>query len=154
MSNLRERAGRPGDVVRLPELGHIRPKPGHDLVCVFLGACRLEDEPDAAAYLQGIGFTRSHAFEVTLHWMNGPQLTHSSRHVFLADTPREALESAVRFAGAMRETETVCDLAGMSLCLMRLGRIGPDGRPNNGRGQAFARWSADSGRSLESLLQS
>jgi len=141
----------PGDVVRLPELslpaGTCRPKEGHDLVLLFLGACRLEDQPDAAAFLRGLGFQRSHVFEVTLYW----SLCTTSL-AFMADSPREAAVSAVRLTRFMEgRQDDGRELEGLSLCLSRLGPIGPEGKPYNGRGQTFLRWSASSGTTLDEL---
>lgn len=139
--------GRQGDVVRVQQLGGIRPRDGHDLVALFLGACRREDTPDAAAYLRQIGFARVHVFEVSLYWDR-----HAQRLCFTADGPREAVTAAVRFARRMEaEASSSGRLLGLSLCLSRLGPIGEDGAPHNGRGQPFARWHADSGVPMESL---
>jgi hypothetical protein len=139
--------GRQGDVVRVPQLGHIAPKEGHDLVALFLGACRLADEPDVPTYLKQLGFQRTHCFEVTLSWPYSV-----SRHVFTADSPLEAVEAAVRFA-LMLETDREEELQGLSLCLTRLGPIGADGKPYNGRGQSFARWSIASSTPVTILLE-
>jgi hypothetical protein len=139
--------GRQGDVVRVPRLGDIAPKEGHDLVVLFLGACRLEDEPDVPVYLRQLGFQRTHCFEVTLSW---PYST--DRHVFTAESPQEAVEGAVRLA-LMMETDREEALQGLSLCLMRLGPVAPDGKPHNGRGQSFARWSIVTNEPVTILLE-
>lgn len=140
---------RPGEVLRLDRLGPIVPDEGHDVVALFLGACRKEDEPDAAAYLRQIGFARTHCFELALHHDKA-----LNRWTFTADSPRDALESAVRFARWF-ETDGPAygPLRGLTLCLVRLGPIGSDGAPHDGYGSVFVRWSVDSGVPLEDLLK-
>jgi hypothetical protein len=146
---------RPGDVIRLPEIQGVRAKEGSDLVLVFLGACELADKPNVPIFLRQLGFARTHAFEVTLYWLDAALGEETpctaTRHVYLAESPPEALAAACRFARAMNEAETELSLAGLSLCLTRLGEIAPNGHPHNGRGQVFARWSLDAGGGLDSL---
>lgn len=146
-------AERQGDVLRVPRIAGIEPKKGHDLVVLFLGACELGVDPDVPSYLRRIGFQRIHAFEATVHWCDVETgESQASRHVFLADSPREALAAGVRLARRMTDPLPEA-LLGLSICLMRLGPVNEDGTPHNGRGQAFVRWSVDSGVALESLLE-
>jgi hypothetical protein len=158
----------PGDVVRPHTLGQVSAKPNHTLVVLFLGACREDQEPNVPEYLRSVGFTRSHCFEVTLYWsewdvgecapINVEE--YSSALLTTAETPREAVEGAVRYALAARarvEANRVDGrgilLRGLTVGLMRLGPIGPDGKPHNGRGRVFASWSAESGEPLEKILE-
>lgn len=148
---------RQGDVLRVAECGPFRAQEGSDLVVLFLGACPLGERPDVPAYLDKLGFRRAHAFEVTLEFAGDPAGDVSDRdwtesHVFQAGSPREALEGAVRFANFRRRGLEECELRSMSLCLMRMGPIGPEGKPHNGRGRTFASWSSETCRPLEDLL--
>jgi len=158
---------RPGDVVRPTTLGQVTAKPGHTLVVLFLGACREDQEPSVPEYLRSVGFTRSHCFEVTLYWreraLDGDAYyDYSSSLLTTAETPLEAVQGAVRYAQlALRRAEESAnvapdrraDLRGLTVGLMRLGPVGPDGKPHNGRGRTFASWSAESGEPLEKLLE-
>lgn len=140
--------GRPGDVVRVPSLGPIKPHAGHDLIAIFLGACKHGEEPNAAAALHDLGWSRAHVFELTLHWRN----EDITRQLFTADTPTEAAESAIRAAARVNDAN---QLTGLMLRLMRLGPISMEGKPHNGRGQVFFAWAAESGRPLDlELLRS
>jgi hypothetical protein len=133
--------GRPGDIVRVRELGPIKPQSGHDLVAIFLGAAPLGVEPDVPSFLRSLGWARTHVFELTLHLPD-----EWTRQLYTAETPQLAAEAAVR--AAMRAPSVL----GLELRLMRLGPINPDGTPHNGRGPVFFRWSIDSGVPLEKVL--
>jgi hypothetical protein len=160
---------RPGDVLRIPQLGHAVANPGHDLVVLFLGACRLDQEPVVPEYLRSIGFSRTHVFEVTLYWKEWEAgecapinvQEYSSSLMTTAGAPHEAVEGAVRYAQTLLEKTMAksslggrdVSLRGLSVALTRLGPIGPDGAPTSSRGRTFASWSADSGLPLEALLE-
>lgn len=143
----------PGDIVRPHQLGQATANPGHTLVAMFLGACREELEPDVPAYLRSVGFARIHVFEVTLYWREGEE-EYSSSLLTTAETPMESVRGAVRWArfASRNATGSPAELRGLTVALMRLGPVGPEGKPHNGRGRTFASWSAESGLTLESLL--
>ena len=160
----------PGDVLRPHSLGQVTAKPDHTLVVLFLGACRKDQEPNVPEYLRSVGFQRSHVFKVTLYWRehlsnesgDASQADYSSSLLAMHETPREAVEGAVRYARLMdekaRKDNTVgrddgVQLRGLTVALMRLGPIGGDGKPHNGRGRTFASWSAESGEPLEKILE-
>lgn len=138
---------RPGEVLRLDRLGPIVPDEGHDVVALFLGACRLGDEPDAVAYLRQLGFARTHVFELcTFHRDEDREWTEVEQ--FSAATPRAALEAAVRRVSTAGEEVVALDVR-----LLSIGEVDADGRPTTRRGQAFVRWSIFSGVPLSDLLK-
>lgn len=129
-------APRQGDIYRMDQLGGIKAKEGHDLAVLFLGACALGQEPNVPRYLEQLGFRRSHVFEVTLVYK-----LEDIEHVFIADSPREAAAAACRFARGVA-ANPVEDLLALVLRLHRLGPVGEDGKPYNGRGRIFCAWQA------------
>jgi hypothetical protein len=141
---------RQGDVYCVERLrstaGDIRPKEGHQLVVLFLGACEVGLEPDVPAFLERIGFRRSHVFEATFATGLDDFIEYETC-VFTADSPAEAALSAVRMARgpSMRDSR----LQGLAVRLRRLGPIDSDGKLHDGRGKVFASWTTESGRTLE-----
>jgi len=145
---------RPGDVVRLPRLGDAHPAPGSDLVAVFLGACRLDEEPDVPAFLRRLGWTRSHVFEVSYGIRHGPADVSRWTEVFSAATPRDAAESAVRLCQAHAAEEPGSVLEHAEVRLLRVGPVTAAGGSGNVPGKVFVRWSRDTGAPFDSVLRS
>jgi hypothetical protein len=141
---------RQGDVYCVERLrstaGDIRPKEGHQLVVLFLGACEVGLEPDVPAFLERIGFRRSHVFETTFAIRQHEGIEYETC-VFTADSPAEAALSALRMARGPEMRD--CQLQGLAVRLRRLGPVDSDGNPHDGRGKVFASWTAESGRTLE-----
>lgn len=144
-----------GDVIRVKACGPFKANEGSDLVVLFLGAADEGGPADVPAYLGKLGFQRTHAFELVLSFRTiaqSPPEDWTTKVIFTAGSPAEAVAAAVRFARWCESQEADSEVDTLALSLTRLGPIGPAGRPHNGRGRTFAMWAAGTGRRLEDLL--
>lgn len=138
---------RPGAVLRLPRLGPIVPEEGHDIVAVFLGACLLEEEPDASAALRRMGWQRSFVFEARLTWADECEACGT----FTANSPEEATRALVRWA-TYEEGRACLSADSAQLLAINVGPIGASGAPQTRRGRVFLSWNASTGESLASFV--
>lgn len=134
--------------------------PKAKLIAVFLGTVHEGMDPDVPGRLKKLGWDRSVVYEGTVQYGDGEN-RWAHRLNYQADSPKEAGLAAVRFARRMlqEERDAVEDrkesvnVLALTVRTMRLGVIDDEGRPHNGRGPAFITWGADSGDTLDDLVQ-
>lgn len=124
--------------------------PDTRLITVFLGTVAEGDDPDVPHRLEKLGWSRSVVFEVRvqLEFLD-KRWVHSLN--FMERSPKEAALAGIRFAQHIQPEDT--KLLSINVRTMRLGPIGANGAPHNGRGPAFMSWGAESGTSIEELIE-
>lgn len=134
--------------------------PETKLIAVFLGTIQKDLDPDVPGRLEKLGWSRSVVYEGTAQYGDGDN-RWAHRLNFQADSPKGAALAAVRFArrmlqeerDAVEERKESVNLLALTVRTMRLGSIDDEGRPHNGRGPAFITWGAESGDTLDDLVQ-
>ncbi len=123
---------RPGQVFSVPSLvttqgGMIKPDPRHDLLVIFLGSHPNGVVIDPVEEMERIGWMPVKAvWRVTGAWEDPAGVQDHA--LYLADTPVEAVESAVRWATPLE------GLALLAVSHAPLGRMTKDGElPDPGR---------------------
>ncbi len=136
--------------------GMLTAKKGMHLVSVFLGQVRDGDDPAPEKRMESMGWRQMAMYECSIHIS-----TRDWRLAFACLGHVNAVEASVRFAKKMltdefnsAEPNTPAPyLASLTVGTIKLGPIGEDGTPFNGRGPAFFGWKHDRGISLEAHLE-
>ncbi len=142
------------------QLGKVTAEPGTQLVSVFLGAFTEGDDPAPDARMESLGWRQMAMFECSIRVVMGND-QRDWRLAFSCLGAIDAVEAAIRFANKMvgdefnrAEPNTPAPyLASITVGTIKLGPIGADGAPFNGRGPSFFGWKHDHDISLEDHLE-
>lgn len=147
------------------QLGKVTAKDGTQLVSVFLGAVKNGEDPEPAKRMESLGWRQMSMFECAVRIITPTDgLEPEEREWRLAYSclgAVDAVEAAIRFANKMvgdefaeqDETADAPFISTITVGTIKLGPIGEDGTPFNGRGPAFFGWKYDRDVSLEAHLQ-
>lgn len=141
------------------QLGKLTAKKGTQLVSVFLGAVKDGDDPMPNERMESMGWRQMAVFECSIRVVMGDD-QRDWRLAFSCLGVIDAVEAAIRFGNKMvadefnrAEPNTPAPyLASLTVGTIKLGPIGEDGTPFNGRGPAFFGWKHDRGVTIEAHL--
>lgn len=145
--------------------GEVTAEPGQRLVSVFLGTAKDGDDPHPEDLMHNLGWRQMAMFEtsvrVSIDHSDQPREDHEWLLTYSCLGAVDAVEDAVRFANKMIKIEFEKGTIGtpapylnsIYVGTVKVGPIGKDGTPFNGRGPAFFGWTHNRGTPLEDHLQ-
>lgn len=142
------------------QLGKLTAQPGTHLVSVFLGAVKDGDDPMPVDRMESLGWRQMAMFECAVR-VETDDTVREWRLAFSCLGAVDAVEASVRFANKMVADEfnraepntPAPHLSSLTVGTIKVGPVGADGTPFNGRGPAFFGWKHDRGVSLHDHLE-
>jgi hypothetical protein len=125
-------------------IGKIGATPNHKLILLFLGTTHANAQPRPIPILRELGWKRCDFYEVSIDGYKSDGSVASWRTVYTAETAKESLQSAIRYAKARTEK-----VKALLVSVVRYGEIGPEGHPEHVRGDALYHWTEQMPKSLE-----